>query len=216
MSVQQMTAKQAVSRIESGATLMVGGFGLSGVPFKLVDALVESDRRDFTVISNNIGTPGQGLGKMLNTGRIRKAIGTYFTTNPDVGEAYQQGRLEVKLLPQGTFCEAIRAGGSGIPAFYTPTAAETELAEGKEVREFEGRPHVLEKALKADVSLVKAHLADELGNLVYYKTARNFNPLMAMASHLTIVEVDRIVPAGMLDPEAIITPHPFVDILVTE
>src|SRR5690606_14520797 len=145
-----MTAKQAVSRIESGATLMVGGFGLSGVPFKLVDALVESDRRDFTLISNNIGTPGQGLGKMLNTGRIRKAIGTYFTTNPDVGEAYQQGRLEVKLLPQGTFCEAIRAGGSGIPAFYTPTAAETELAEGKEVLEFEGRPHVLEKVLKAD------------------------------------------------------------------
>ncbi|GGE15501.1 hypothetical protein GCM10011571_16400 [Marinithermofilum abyssi] len=215
MPAIRKTAEEAMEYIRSGNTLMVGGFGLSGVPLKLVDALVKTDLTDFTVISNNIGTPGQGLGKLLNTGRIKKAVGTYFTTNPDVGTAYQQGKIEVELLPQGTFCEALRAGGSGIPAFYTPTAAGTELAAGKEQRVFDGQSYVLEKALKADVSLIKAHKADDLGNLVYYKTARNFNPLMAMASDLTIVEVDEIVPKGTLDPEAVITPHLFVDILVT-
>jgi len=195
---------------------MVGGFGLSGAPLRLIDALEKAEVRDLTVISNNIGSPGKGLGKLLNSGRIKKAIGTYFTTNPDVGKAYHAGKIEVELLPQGTFCEAIRAGGSGIPAFYTPTAVGTVLAKGKEIRYFDGRPYVLERALRGDVSLIRAHKADELGNLVYYKTARNFNPLMAMASDWVIAEVDEIVPAGSLDPEAIVTPHVFVDILVTE
>jgi 3-oxoacid CoA-transferase subunit A len=211
----RQTAEEAVRRIRSGS-MMVGGFGLAGVPLRLIDALGRTGVRDLTVISNNIGTPGQGLGKWLNAGQIKKVIGTYFTTNPDVGEAYHAGKIEVELIPQGTFCEAIRAGGSGIPAFYTPTATGTELAEGKEVRFFDGKPYVLERALRGDVSLIKAHKADELGNLIYYKTARNFNPLMAMASDLTIAEVDEIVPVGSLDPEAIVTPHVFVDILVTE
>lgn len=216
MPAIRQSAEEAVRRIRSGSTLMVGGFGLAGVPLRLIDALERTGVRDLTVISNNIGTPGRGLGKLLNAGQIKKVIGTYFTTNPDVGEAYHAGKIEVELIPQGTFCEAIRAGGSGIPAFYTPTATGTELAEGKEVRFFDGKPYVLERALRGDVSLIKAHKADELGNLIYYKTARNFNPLMAMASDLTIAEVDEIVPVGSLDPEAIVTPHVFVDILVTE
>jgi 3-oxoacid CoA-transferase subunit A len=209
------TAREAVRRIRSGATVMVGGFGLSGVPLKLVDAVLEMPIDDLTVISNNIGTPGGGLGKWLRAGKIKKVIGSYFTTNPEVGQAYLDGKIEVQLVPQGTFSEAIRAGGSGIAAFYTPTAAGTALAAGKEVREFDGKLYVLERALRADVALIKAHKADELGNLVYYKTARNFNPLMAMAADLTIAEVDEVVPAGALDPECIVTPHVFVDIVVT-
>ena len=216
MPAIRQSAEEAVRLIRSGSTVMVGGFGLSGAPLRLIDALEKAEVRDLTVISNNIGSPGKGLGKLLNSGRIKKAIGTYFTTNPDVGKAYHAGKIEVELLPQGTFCEAIRAGGSGIPAFYTPTAVGTVLAKGKEIRYFDGRPYVLERALRGDVSLIRAHKADELGNLVYYKTARNFNPLMAMASDWVIAEVDEIVPAGSLDPEAIVTPHVFVDILVTE
>jgi 3-oxoacid CoA-transferase A subunit len=216
MPAVRKSAEEAIRLVRSGSTVMVGGFGLSGVPLRLIDALERTEVRDLTVVSNNIGTPGKGLGKLLNSGRIRKAVGTYFTTNPDVGKAYHAGQIEVELLPQGTFCEAIRAGGSGIPAFYTPTAAGTDLDKGKEVRYFDGRPYVLERALRGDVSLIRAHKADELGNLVYYKTARNFNPLMAMASDCVIAEVDEIVPAGSLDPEAIVTPHVFVDILVTE
>ncbi|MEW9032931.1 MAG: CoA transferase subunit A [Planifilum fimeticola] len=208
------TAEEAVRLIRSGSTVMVGGFGLSGAPLRLIDALERAGVRDLTVISDNIER--RSLGKWVQAGMVKKAVGTYFTTNPDVVEAYHAGRIEVELLPQGTFCEAIRAGGSGIPAFYTPTSAGTDLAKGKEIRYFDGRPYVLERALRGDVSLIRAHKADELGNLVYYKTARNFNPLMAMASDWVIAEVDEIVPAGSLDPEAIVTPHVFVDILVTE
>lgn len=208
------TPQEAIRCIRSGSTVMVGGFGLSGVPMKLVDALLDTPIGDLTVISNNLGRPGEGLGKWLRAGKIKKVIGTYFTTNPEVAQAYLEGKIEVQLIPQGTFSEAIRAGGSGIAAFYTPTAAGTELAEGKEVREFDGKLYVLERALRADVALIKAYKADELGNLVYYKTARNFNPIMAMAADLTIAEVDEIVPAGSLDPECIITPHIFVDIVV--
>jgi 3-oxoacid CoA-transferase A subunit len=208
------TAEEAIRLIKPGSTVMVGGFGLSGAPLRLIDALEKAGVRELTVISDNIER--QSLGKLVRAGMVKKAIGTYFTTNPDVVEAYYAGKIEVELLPQGTFCEAIRAGGSGIPAFYTPTAAGTDLAKGKEIRYFDGRPYVLERALRGDVSLIRAHKADELGNLVYYKTARNFNPLMAMASDWVIAEVDEIVPAGSLDPEAIVTPHVFVDILVTE
>jgi 3-oxoacid CoA-transferase A subunit len=134
MPAVRKSAEEAIRLVRSGSTVMVGGFGLSGVPLRLIDALERTKVRDLTVISNNIGTPGKGLGKLLNSGRIRKAVGTYFTTNPDVGKAYHAGQIEVELLPQGTFCEAIRAGGSGIPAFYTPTAAGTDLDKGKEVR----------------------------------------------------------------------------------
>ncbi len=214
MPAIRKTAEEAVRLIRSGSTVMVGGFGLSGAPLRLIDALERAGVRDLTVISDNIER--RSLGKWVQAGMVKKAVGTYFTTNPDVVEAYHAGRIEVELLPQGTFCEAIRAGGSGIPAFYTPTSAGTDLAKGKEIRYFDGRPYVLERALRGDVSLIRAHKADELGNLVYYKTARNFNPLMAMASDWVIAEVDEIVPAGSLDPEAIVTPHVFVDILVTE
>lgn len=214
MSAKIEAPSEAVRRIRPGAIVMVGGFGHSGVPMKLVDALLDTPVGDLTVISNNIGRPGEGLGKWLRAGKIKKVIGTYFTTNPEVAEAYLEGKIEVELLPQGTFSEAIRAGGSGIAAFYTPTAADTELARGKEVRQINGQLCVLERALRADVALIKAYKADELGNLVYYKTARNFNPIMAMAADLTIAEVDEIVPAGALDPECIVTPHVFVDILV--
>ena len=214
MPAIRKTAEEAVRLIRSGSTVMVGGFGLSGAPLRLIDALERAGVRDLTVISDNIER--RSLGKWVQAGMVKKAVGTYFTTNPDVVEAYHDGRIEVELLPQGTFCEAIRAGGSGIPAFYTPTSVGTDLAKGKEIRYFDGRPYVLERAIRGDVSLIRAHKADELGNLVYYKTARNFNPLMAMASDWVIAEVDEIVPAGSLDPEAIVTPHVFVDILVTE
>ena len=197
-----------------GATVMVGGFGLVGKPLTLVSALLRSPVKDLTVVSNNLGEPGKYLGRALLLGKIRRAVGTYFTSNPDVGRAHAEGALEVVLLPQGTFCEAIRAGGAGLGGFYTPTGVGTLLAEGKETREIDGRSYLFEKALTADVALVRAHRADRLGNLVYYKTARNFNPVMATAARKVVAEVDEIVEVGELDPELIATPHLYVDHLV--
>lgn len=204
---------EAVSRIESGSRIMVGGFGLAGYPEGLVEALAASGIRDLTIISNDLGSPGIGLGKLLTNGQIRGLIGNYYNWNPEVAKAYSEGRIQVTLVPQGTFAEAIRAAGVGIPAFYTATGVGTELAKGKELKEFNGRTYVLERAIHADVALIKGYKADELGNLTYYKTARNFNPLMAMAATLTIAEVDEIVPTGSLDPEAVVTPHMFVHII---
>jgi 3-oxoacid CoA-transferase A subunit len=204
---------EAVSRIESGSRIMVGGFGHAGYPEGLEDALAASGIRDLTIISNDLGSPGIGLGKLLTNGQIRGLIGNYYNWNPEVAKAYSEGRIQVTLVPQGTFAEAIRAAGVGIPAFYTATGVGTELAKGKELKEFNGRTYVLERAIHADVALIKAHKADPLGNLTYYKTARNFNPLMAMAATLTIAEVDEIVPTGSLDPEAVVTPHMFVHII---
>lgn len=193
---------------------MVGGFGLAGYPEKLVEALAAADIRDLTIVSNDLGSPGVGLGKLLTNGQIKALIGNYYNWNPEVAEACSQGRISVTLLPQGTFAEAIRAAGVGIPAFYTAVSAGTELARGKELKEFNGQVCVLERAIPADVALIKAHKADELGNLVYYKTARNFNPLMAMAAALTIAEVDEVVPTGALDPESVVTQHIFVNVIV--
>lgn len=193
---------------------MVGGFGLAGYPERLVEALAAADVRDLTIISNDLGSPGVGLGKLLSNGQIKALIGNYYNWNPEVAEAYSQGRISVTLLPQGTFAEAIRAAGVGIPAFYTAVSVGTELAKGKELKEFDGRVCVLERAIPGDVALIKAHKADELGNLVYYKTARNFNPLMAMAAALTIAEVDEVVPTGALDPESVVTQHIFVNVIV--
>jgi len=204
---------EAVSRIQSGSTIMVGGFGLAGYPEGLVEALVASGIRDLTIISNDLGSPGIGLGKLLTNGQIRGLIGNYYNWNPEVAKAYSDGKIQVTLVPQGTFAEAIRAAGVGIPAFYTATGVGTELAQGKELKEFNGRIYVLERAIHADVALIKGHKADHLGNLTYYKTGRNFNPLMAMAATLTIAEVDEIVPTGSLDPEVIVTPHMFVHII---
>ena len=208
-------AEEAVSHIRSGDTVMVGGFGLVGAPLTLIDALAEhSDATDLTVVSNNIGEPGKGLGKLLRQGRIRRGISSFFTSNPEAVAAVNAGDIEATLVPQGTFAEAIRAGGAGIGGFFTPVGAGTPLAEGKEERDIDGVPHVLESPIRADVSLVYAARADELGNLWYRHTARNFNPLMATAATVTIAEAGEIVRAGELDPESIATPHLYVDHLV--
>lgn len=215
MSPKLLSAEDAVRKVLfDGARVMIGGFGLVGCPLTLVTALNESAVTGLTTISNNLPDSGTYLGKALLLGKVRHAIGTYFTTNPDVGKAYAEGRLQVTLLPQGTFSEAIRAGGAGLGGFYTPTGVGTTLAEGKEVREIDGRSYVLEKPLTADVALVRARKADALGNLVYEKTARNFNPLMATAARAVVAEVDEVVEVGALEPEEIVTPHLYVDHLV--
>ncbi len=210
-----ISAEEAVSRIRSGDTVMVGGFGLVGAPLTLIDALVEqSDATDLTIVSNNIGEPGRGLGKLLRQGRIRRGISSYFTSNPEAVTAVNAGEMEATLVPQGTFAEAIRAGGAGIGGFYTPVAAGTLLAEGKEERKIGGVLHVLEEPMRADVALVFAAKADALGNLWYRRTARNFNPVMATAAEITIAEAGEVLDAGELEPEAVATPHLYVDYLV--
>jgi 3-oxoacid CoA-transferase subunit A len=207
-------ADEVISVIKSGDTIMVGGFGLVGAPLSLIDELTRHDVSQLTVISNNLGEPGKGLGILLRQGKIKKAIGSYFTSNREVGDYFNQGKLEIELMPQGTMSESIRAGGAGIGGYYTKTSVGTELARGKEVREINGEVFVLEKPLRANVALIKAAKADTLGNLVYYKTARNFNPVMATAADFVIAEVDEIVEAGELRPEEIVTPHLFVDAVV--
>jgi 3-oxoacid CoA-transferase A subunit len=210
-----VTPEEAIRRtVTDGAAIMVGGFGLVGKPLTLVSALNASPFTGLTIISNNLGEPGKYLGSTLRLGKVRRAIGSYFTSNPDVARAHAEGRIEVALLPQGTFAEAIRAGGAGLGGFFTPTGAGTLLAEGKEVRVIGGRPHLFQEPITADVALVRAHRADRLGNLVYEKTARNFNPLMATAARKVVAEVDEIVEVGELDPEQVATPHLFVDLLV--
>lgn len=210
------SAKQAVSRIRAGSSIMIGGFGLAGVPELLVEALVESGIGDLTIISNDLGSPNIGLGKLLANKQVKALIGTYYNWNQDVAKAYNNREIDVKLVPQGTFVEAIRAAGVGIPAFFTATAAGTELANGKECKEFNGKTYILENSIHANVALIKAHKADGLGNLTYYKTARNFNPIMAMAADFVIAEIDEIVKAGELDPENIITPHIFIDVIAVK
>jgi 3-oxoacid CoA-transferase A subunit len=225
MDVQSECGGKAVARligaeevvgltVQDGMTLMVGGFGLVGAPLTLIRALNASPRKDLTIISNNLGEAGKALGKTLRQGKVRRAIGSFFTSNPEVAAARERGEIEITLLPQGTFSEAIRAGGAGLGGFYTPTGVGTLLAEGKEVREIGGKRYLLQEPLRADVALVRAHQADRLGNLVYYKTARNFNPMMATAADVVIAEVDEVVEVGGLDPEAIVTPHLYVDHLV--
>ncbi len=209
------TAIEAVQRIRSGDRVMVGGFGLVGAPLTLIDALVEhSDATDLTIVSNNIGEPGRGLGLLLRQGRIRRGISSYFTSNPEAVAAVNAGTVEATLLPQGTFAEAIRAAGAGLGGFYTPVGAGTLLAEGKEERVIDGVLHVLEPPIRADVALVHAARADTLGNLWYRRTAQNFNPLMATAATLTIAEAAEIVEVGELEPESVMTPHVYVDLLV--
>ena len=208
-------AEEAVRHVKTGDTVMVGGFGLVGAPMTLIGALVEhSDATDLTIVSNNIGEPGRGLGKLLRQGRIRRGISSFFTSNPEAVAAVNAGEIEATLVPQGTFAEGIRAGGAGIGGFYTPVAAGTLLAQGKEERVIDGVPHVLESPIRADVALVFAARADLLGNLWYRHTARNFNPLMATAATVTIAEAGEIVAVSELEPESIATPHLYVDHLV--
>jgi 3-oxoacid CoA-transferase subunit A len=189
--------------VRDGLTIAVGGFGLCGVPEALIGALRESGVKDLTCISNNAGVDGFGLGQLLATRQIRKMIASYVGENKEFERQYLSGELELEFTPQGTLAERLRAGGAGIPAFFTPTGVGTLVAEGKEVREFEGRQYVMERALLPDLALVKAHTADRSGNLIFRKTARNFNPNAATAGRLTIVEVENLVDTGTLDPDSI-------------
>ncbi|PYX94128.1 MAG: succinyl-CoA--3-ketoacid-CoA transferase [Acidobacteria bacterium] len=204
------SAEEAIRDIQNGATIMVGGFGLCGIPENLIRALVRKGVNNLTTISNNAGIDGFGMGLLLSAGQIRKHIGTYVGENKLLEEKVLKGEIELDLVPQGTFSERIRAAGAGIPAFFTPTGVGTIVAEGKETREFNGRTYVMERALKADFALIKAWKGDKWGNLVYRKTARNFNPMMATAAEVTIAEVEHIVEPGELDPDMIHTPSVFV------
>jgi 3-oxoacid CoA-transferase subunit A len=204
------SAKEAVADIQDGATIMVGGFGLVGIPEQLILALVEKGVKDLTVISNNCGVDEWGLGLLLKDKQIKKMIGSYVGENKEFERQVLSGEIEVELTPQGTLAEKIRAGGAGIPAFFTPAGVGTTVAEGKEIREFDGKDYVLEESLRADFSLIRAAKADKFGNLIYNKTAQNFNPMMAAAGAVTIAEVEEIVETGDLDPQTIHTPSIYV------
>ncbi|WP_066756907.1 CoA transferase subunit A [Crocinitomix algicola] len=201
---------EALVGIKDGVTIMLGGFGLCGIPENSIQKLVDMGIKDLTCISNNAGVDDFGLGLLLQKKQIKKMISSYVGENDEFERQMLSGELEVDLIPQGSLAERCRAGGAGIPAFYTPAGFGTEVAEGKEVKIFNGKPHILESALEADFAIVKAWKADTAGNLIYKATARNFNPMMAMAGKITIAEVEEIVPAGELDPNFIHTPGIFV------
>lgn len=209
-------AAAAVAEIGDGATVMIGGFGGSGAPIELIHALIDKGPKDLTVINNNAGNGRIGIAAMIDAGMVKKMICSFpRSTDPRAfTDRYLAGQIELELVPQGTLAERIRAGGAGIPAFYTPTAYGTELAKGKPVAEFDGRPYVQERWLKADFAIVKAAVGDTHGNLTYNKAGRNFNPLMCMAAAKTIAQVSRLVPAGGIDPEHVITPGIFVNSVV--
>ncbi len=200
--------------VADGQTLAVGGFGLCGIPEALIEALRDSGAKNLTCISNNAGVDGFGLGLLLETRQIRKMISSYVGENKEFERQYLAGELELEFTPQGTLAEKLRAGGAGIPAFFTRTGVGTVVAEGKELREFDGETYVLERSLTADVALVKAWKADRAGNLIYRKTARNFNPMAATAGRITVVEVEELVEVGELDPDQIHTPGIFVQRIV--
>jgi len=206
----------AVADIFDGATVLVGGFGEAGSPIELIHALIDQGATQLTVVNNNTGSGEVGLAALIKAGRVAKMICSYpRTTNSTVfPELYRAGRIELELVPQGTLAERLRAAGAGIPAFYTPTSVGTPLEQGKERRSFEGRDYVLETGLHADFALIKCRLADTHGNLLYNKTARNFSPVMAMAAKTTIVQADRVVAPGDLDPESVVTPGIFVNRVV--
>jgi 3-oxoacid CoA-transferase subunit A len=203
-------ADEAVADIQDGSTIMVGGFGLCGIPENLIRALVKKGVKNLNTISNNVGVDEFGLGLMLYAGQIRSHKGSYVGENRLLEEMVITGKIDLELIPQGTFAERIRAGGAGIPAFFTPAGYGTVVAEGKETREFDGRPYVMEHALKADFALIKAWRGDRWGNLVYRKTARNFNPMMATAAKITIAEVEHLVEPGEIDPDLVHTPSVYV------
>ena len=213
---QYETPADAVADIFDGATVLIGGFGAAGSPIELIHALIDQGASDLVVVNNNTGSGHVGLAALIEQGRVAKMICSFprtagSTVFPD---KYQAGEIDLELVPQGTLAERIRAGGAGIPAFYTPTSVGTELAEGKETRTFGEREYVMEYGLTADFALIKCSQADRLGNLIYYKTARNFSPVMAMAAKTTIVQADSIVAAGDIDPEVVITPAVFVNRVV--
>jgi len=200
--------------LQDGQTIMCGGFGLCGIPKSLIEAVKLSGVRDLTVISNNAGIDGVGLGILLETGQIKKMISSYVGENKLFAEQFLSGKLEIEFNPQGTLAERIRAGGAGIPAFYVKTGVGTLIAEGKEAREFDGEHYILERALIADIALIHAYKGDAQGNLIYRKTARNFNPMMAMAAKVSIAQVEHLVETGEMDPDEIHTPGIFISRLV--
>src|SRR5690348_1361797 len=204
------SAEEAVRDIPDGASIMIGGFGLCGNPENLIRALVKKGVKNLTTMSNNAGVDGFGVGLLLAAGQIRRHIGTYVGENKLLEQMILDGRIELELVPQGTFSERMRAAGAGIPAFFTPTGVGTLVAENKETREFDGRLYLMERALKADFAFVKAWKGDKWGNLAYRKTARNFNPMMATAAKVTIAEVEHLVEPGELDPDSVHTPSVFV------
>ncbi|MEK1888902.1 MAG: 3-oxoacid CoA-transferase subunit A [Phyllobacterium sp.] len=216
MDKTQRSAAQAVAAIGDGATVMIGGFGGSGAPIELIHALIDKGPKNLTVINNNAGNGRIGIAAMIDAGLVKKMICSFPRSSDPRAftEKYLAGEIELELVPQGTLAERIRAGGAGIPAFYTPTSFGTELAKGKPIAQFDGRHYVQERWLKADFAIVKAHLGDIHGNLTYNKAARNFNPLMCMAAGKTIVQVSRILPLGGIDPEHVVTPGIFVDTVV--
>jgi 3-oxoadipate CoA-transferase alpha subunit len=207
------TAADAVTGIQDGATILVGGFGMAGMPITLIHALIDQGATDLTIVSNNAGNGDTGLAALLAKGRVRKVICSFPRQSDSYvfDELYRAGKVALEMVPQGNLAERIRAAGAGIGAFFCPTAVGTPLAEGKEMRTIEGRMYVLEYPLRGDVALIGAHVADRAGNLLYRKTARNFGPVMAAAAALTVAEVSRVVDAGQMDPEAVVTPGIFVD-----
>lgn len=210
----QISLAEAAAMVERGDTLLVGGFGMTGNPVHLLHALAETGTGELTYVGNNVGEPGLGGGRLLRNGQIRRAVGSFFTSNPEAVEAVQAGRLEVQLLPQGSLAEALRAGGAGLGGFYTPTAAGTVLAEGSETRVMNGTRQVFVPALRGDVAFIRAWKADRAGNLVYRMTEQNFNRAVATAADLVIAEVEQIVEVGEIPPEGVHTPGLFVDFLV--
>ena len=204
------SAEEAVRDIPDGASIMIGGFGLCGNPENLIRALVKKGVKNLTTMSNNAGVDGFGVGLLLAAGQIRRHIGTYVGENKLLEQMVLSGKIELELVPQGTFSERMRAGGAGIPAFFTPTGVGTMVGEKKETREFDGRTYVMERALIADYAFIKAWKGDKWGNLMYRKTARNFNPMMATAARITIAEVEQLVEVGELDPDSIHTPSVYV------
>ena len=203
-------ADASVADLPDGATIMVGGFGLCGIPENLIEAVRQRGTKDLTVISNNAGVNNFGLGRLLETRQIRKVIGTYVGENKLLEDLALRGEVELLLIPQGTFAERMRAGGAGIAGIYTPTGVGTVVAEGKELRDFDGRPYVLERPLMADYAFVKAWKGDRWGNLIYRRTARNFNPVMAAAAQVTIAETEELLELGQLDPNCVVTPGVYV------
>ena len=214
MNKVRITADEAVADIPEGASLMVGGFGLCGVPENLLAALVRRGVKGLRTISNNVGVDGFGLGLMLEAGMIESHIGSYVGENKLLEQRVNSGTFNLTLIPQGTLSERIRAGGAGIPAFFTPAGAGTVVAEGKETREYNGRQYLLETGLTADYAFVRAWKGDRLGNLIYRKTARNFNPVMATAARVTIAEVEELVEPGAIDPDHVVTPGVYVQRIV--
>ena len=203
--------RAAIARVRDGASIMMGGFGLCGIPENLIRLLAESPVKDLTVMSNNAGVSDFGIGMLLRNGQVRRLVGTYIGENDLLERMILEKRIEIELNPQGTFAERIRAGGAGIAGFFTPTGVGTVIADGKETRVFEGREHVLERPLRADFAFIKAFRGDTMGNLVYRRTTRNFNPVMATAADTVFAEVEELVEAGSIDPDVVVTPEIYVD-----